>query len=255
MSTVSVFAFERQFQQLAGPFHQIHMPANSQSRKLAWEAMWSLPAVQAVVAYMRPDGEISQSLSMVVNDQAVLDFVDNQFAAAPKNPNVRPPVRRGPIRTSYKTWGDALATPQTTVTNSNAHQAWELINTINIDFHCNTDWFMSALNGTISIYVFYFLDSSGHPQVRIEGFSDPVWDEQPWRPDFGAAGQVSIAIAKGLVSNQPFLQFMLEKALRGFSGSGAFSDLYVLPGTGVTVGAPLNDDADKNVALCLVPMT
>ncbi len=253
MSTISVFAFERQFQQLAGPFHQIHMQSDCRSRQLAWEAMWSLPAVQAIVAYVRPDGEISQSLSAIVNQQAVLDFVDNQFATAPANPNVQRPVRRGPIRTSYKTWGDALATPQTTVTDPNAHQAWELINTIAIDFHCNTNWFISALNGTITIYVFYFLDAGGHPQVRIEGFSDPVWDEQPWRPDFGAAGQVSAAIARGLVNNQPFLQFMLNNALRSFSGGRVFSDLYVLPGTGVTVGAPLDDNADNNVALCLVP--
>src|SRR5260370_33536796 len=95
---------------------------------------------------MGREGKISQSLGMVVNDQAVLDFVDNQFAAAPKNPNVRPPVRRGPIRTSYNTWGDALATPQTTVTNANAHEAWELIDTITIEFHCKPDECIEPLN-------------------------------------------------------------------------------------------------------------
>jgi len=84
VSTISVFAFERQFQQLAGPFHQTHIKADSQSRQLVWEAMWSLPAVHAIVAYVRADSEISQSLSAVVNDQAVLDIVDNQFATAPK---------------------------------------------------------------------------------------------------------------------------------------------------------------------------
>jgi hypothetical protein len=255
MSTISVFAFERQFLQLAGPFHQIHMQSDCRSRQLAWEAMWSLPAVHAIVAYVRPDGEISQNLSAVVNDPAVLNFVDNQFATAPKNAYVLPPVRKGPIRTSYKTWGDALAIPETKMNDPNAHQNWELINTISIDFHCNTYWLLSALNGTITIYVFYFLDATGHPQVRIEGFSDPVWDEQPWRPDYGAAGQVSAALVQGLVNDQPFLQFMLDNALRNFSGSGAFSDLYVLPGTGVTAGAPLDDDADNNVALCLVPKT
>jgi hypothetical protein len=251
---MSVFAFERQFQQLAGPFHQMHMQVDCESRQLAWEAMWSLPAIQAIVAYVRPNGEISQSLSAVVNQKTVLDFVDNQFANAPKNPYVDPPTRKGPIRTSYKTWGDALATPQTTVTDPNAHQAWELINTISIDFHCNTSWFLSALNGTITIYVFYFLDAAGRPQVRVEGFSDPVWDEQPWRPDGGAAGQVSSSIAMGLVNDQPFLQFMLASALQTLSGNGTFSDLYILPGTGVTVGAPFDDNADNNVALCLVPI-
>jgi hypothetical protein len=72
----------------------------------------------------------------------------------------------------------------------------------------------------------------------------------------GLSGDEEIIANKGLqglVSDQPFLQFMLDKALRNFSGSGAFSDLYVLPGPAVTVDAPFDDDADNKVALCLVP--
>ena len=253
MSTLSAFAFERQAMQMAGPFHQMHKRINGQSSRLDWEAMWSLPAVQAIVVYSRPDTEIAQNLSAVMNAPAILGFIDGQFAAADTGQFVRKPVRQGPVRTSYKTWGAVLATPQTKVTYPNVHQSWELITTISIDFHCNTDWWMSALDGTITLYVFYWLDVNGHPDVRIEGFSDPVWDEQPWRPDGGAAGQLSAKLATALVNDQPFLQDALNQALHTFAGPGAFNDLYVLPGTGATVGAPMNDDADNNVALCLVP--
>ncbi|WP_157659911.1 hypothetical protein [Burkholderia ubonensis] len=252
MPTMSVFSFERQAMQMAGPFRQMHTEVDGY---FTWEAMWSVPEAHAIVAYIRPDSEIAMNLSAVMNDPAVVAYVDNQLASAPANPQVRPPVRRGAIRTSYKTWGEAIAAPETHVTDQNDHDSSELINTINIDFHCNTDWYMSALDGTITIYVYFYLDEQGKVHSRIEGWSDPVWDEQPWRPDFGAAGAVSKAIATDLAQDQPILQSFLDNALSTFAGDGSYSNLYTLPGTGATVGVTLNDDADMNVALCLVPMS
>src|SRR5437879_11620827 len=210
MPSISVFGFERDYMQLAGPFYQMHMRIDGQPQNLVWESMWSLsPTVKAIVAYERPDTEICQNLSDVVNSPAVLSFVDSQFANAPYDPHVRPPVRKGPIRTSYKTWGDILAAPQVHVNDANAHQSWELINTISLDFHCNTDWYLSALDGTISLYAFYFLAGAGKPQVRIEVFFSPCWDED-WRPDWGAAGPVRETMAGRLGGDEPALQTLLQ---------------------------------------------
>jgi hypothetical protein len=249
MSTLSVFAFERKSFQQAGPFAQIHSKMNG-GPGLFWEGMWDIAPAHAVFAYVRTDTEIAQSLSEVVNAEAVLDFVDGEFKKAKDNPNVDAPVRKGPIRTSYKTWGDV---DKTYVADPGAHQDSELINTISIDFHCNTSAIMTALDGMIVLYVYYYLDGDGKAQLRIEGWSTPVWDEQPGRPDFGAAGQVSQQMADTLGRVQPLIQAFLESALRSFAEDRAYNEVYTLPGTGATVGAPFADDADQNVALCLVP--
>ena len=252
MPTLSVFAFERQYQQLAGPFYQMHRAIDQPLSGTEWEAIWSLsPPVQAIVAYCRPDNEVCQSLSAVINDPAVLSFIDGNFASVQMDPHFRQPVRMGPIRASYKTWGDILAMPQTNV-DPNLHQAWELINTFSIYFHVNSDWWLTALHGTIIIYAFYFLDADGHPQVRIDGFSDPVWDDD-FRADFGAAAKLSAGLTQELVNDTQVLQSFLEGSLRSFAGDGVYSDLYTLPGTGDKVSAPIHDDADINVALCLIP--
>lgn len=248
MPTLSLFAFERQSFQQAGPFHQAHGQMNG-GQGLFWEGMWDVAQAHAVFAYVRADTEIAQSLSAVVNNQSVLDFVDGKFKGASPNQVVRDPERKGPIRTSYMTWGDV---DKTHVADPGAHQDWELITTISIDFHCNTDWYLPAMNGTIVIYVYYFLDADGKAQVRIEGWSDPVWDETPL-PDYGLAGKVSDAMAKTLAENQPLIQSLLENALRSFAGDRAYSEIYILPGTGATVGVPFADNADQNVSLCLVP--
>ncbi len=249
MSTLSVYAFERKSFQQAGPFRQIHGKTNG-GPGLYWEGMWDIPPAHAVFAYVRADTEIAESLSEVVNTDSVLKFVEQQFEDAPKNPHVDHPVRKGPIRTSYQAWGDV---DKTHVADPGAHQDSELIDTINIDFHCNTSPGMTALDGTIILYVYYYLDGDGKAQVRIEGWSTPVWDETPLLADFGAAGKVSDQMAKTLGDVQPLIQVFLESALRSFAGDKAYGEVYTLPGTGATVGAPFADDADQNVALCLVP--
>ena len=247
MSTMSVFAFERQAMQQAGPFRQMHVKTNGQFN---YAVMWNVSSVHAIAAYSRPDTEIALNLSEVVNNPAVTTLVDNQFANAPHHDHVQNPVRTGPLRTSYKTWSDALAEPSMHVLNS--HGASELIDTISIDFHCNTDAVLSALNGTITFYVWFSLD--GHkPTCRVDGWSVPVWDEEPLRPDWGAAGQVSKGISDMLSGAANAFQAYLTIKLNDFAGDRAYSDIYTLPGTGITVGAPSSDDADKNVALCLVP--
>jgi len=73
--------------------------------------------------------------------------------------------------------------------------------------------------------------------------------------DFGAAGQVSNQMADALDHVQRVIQVFLESALRSFAGDKAYSEVYTLPGTGATVGVPFADDADQNVALCLVPQS
>ncbi len=112
---------------------------------------------------------------------------------------------------------------------------------------------MSALDGMIVLYVYYYLDGNGKAQVRIEGWSTPVWDDSGLA-DFGAAGQVSQKMSKQLGDIEPLIQAYLNSALRSFAGNTAYSELYTLPGTGATDGAPAADDADQNVALCLVPL-
>jgi hypothetical protein len=250
MSTLSVFAFERKSFQEAGPFRQSHAKLNG-GPGLFWEGMWEIPATHAVFAYVRSATEIAQSLSGALNTDSVLKFVDGEFKKVPDDSNVHPPVRTGPIRTSYATWGDV---DKTHVADPSAHQDSELITTISIDFHCNTSPIMTALDGTIVLYVNYYLDGNGKAQVRLEGWSTPVWDEESWRPDFGAAGQVSQKMSERLEGIKPIIQAYLDSALRSFAGDTAYSELYTLPGTGITDGAPFADDADQNVALCLVPL-
>src|SRR5215472_14740611 len=137
MATISLFAFERESFQQAGPFHQIHQVVDAQEpiRKLLWDGMWGLPDTHAIFAYLRAENEIAQSLSDVVNSQAVLKFIDDQFKAAPENPIVHPPYRLGPVRSSYLPWGKA---DKTNVKDPDAHHDGELITTINIDFKANT---------------------------------------------------------------------------------------------------------------------
>ncbi|WP_239342288.1 hypothetical protein [Frankia sp. CiP3] len=251
MPTMSVFAFERQSFQSSGPFHQMHRLIDS---GFTWEASWDLPAVHAIVAYVRPDTEVCQSLSDIVNYPAVIKFVRDTFSRVDTaGKPVRNPELRGPIRTSYQVWKDIAATPGAKIDQPGAHQDSDLVNTISFDFHCNTDAVFTALSGTATIYVFYSLDGSGNPQVRIEGFSTRVWDDEPARPDAGLPGIVGEVVAATLMENRPFIQAMLDRALQRLAAGRTFSDLYFLPGTGVKINAPVDDNADDHVALCLVP--
>lgn len=232
MPTLSLYIFERNAPSDAGRFWQSHISHGAGS--WAWATIYNLPNVHSSLAWERPDNEEVLDLSNAANNPLALSIIDGLLTGGAS--------RRGPVRTSYITWANVPADVRGG--NSNRHQSWELLATLNIDFHISTPWYCSDADGTITYYIFFFIDGSGQLHANVDGWSYHYGGGGPF-----CTGAINSALDKAVSNGMATVQSQISLALSLFARGRHFSMLYFLPGHGVRSGGAFQDNADNNVAL------
>ena len=235
MPALSLYSFVRNAPDRAGQFWQTHVSHGAGT--WAWATIFNLPDTHSTLAWERPDGEVVIDLSAAANNPLALIVIDRLVAS--------PASRRGAVRTSYVTWANVH--PGVRAGNPGLHQDWELLGTINVDFHVSTPWYCTDADGTIKYYVFFFLDGGGQARGRVEGWSYSYGGGGPF-----CTGAINDSLNAGVPGGMGPLQAQLDTALALFGGGRSFSMIYFLPGRGARSGFS-SDNADNNVALALLP--
>jgi hypothetical protein len=128
------------------------------------------------------------------------------------------------------------------------HSFLAMLVEVYFNFEIETPWYCSNANGTLSVYLFLFLDSKGHLQGSADG----------WAYNYSGGGPFCTgAIDSGLNAAGPEfceqINPVLAKALANAAGI-SFKDLYFLPGNGTNItNPPLQvQDASVDVAMGLL---
>lgn len=235
MPTLSLYVFERNAPELAGRFWQNHIGHGADN--WAWDSIFNLPNTHSALAWERPSREDVLDLSAAANNPIALAQIDALLTS--------PASRRGPVRTSYVTWGNMPSV--VTSSNPGLHKPSDLLVTLNIDFHVSTPWYCSDADGTMTYYIFFFLDRGGTLRSQIQGWYYSYSGGGPF-----CTGSISSALSSAVPSGIAPLQGLLNTSLPLFAAGRTFNMLYLLPGHGVRSGFS-SDNADNNVALAVIP--
>lgn len=235
MPTLSLYVFERNAATDAGRFWQNHITHGAGI--WAWATISNLPGVRSSLVWERQDNEDVMDLSAAANNPLALGVIDRLLSGGAS--------RRGPVRTSYVTW--ANVPPGVRVGDPGRHQPGELLGTLNIDFRISTPWYCSDANGTITYYLFFFIDRAGQLRANVEGWSFRYSGGGPF-----CTGEIDSRLRSAVSGGVGTVQSQIDLGLSLFARGRRFSMLYFLPGRGVRSGFS-QDNADNNVSLAVLP--
>lgn len=127
-----------------------------------------------------------------------------------------------------------------------AHQPSDMLAHVNFDFHIETPWFCSDIDGTISVYLFVFLDSQKHLHIAVDG---------TWFSFDGGAPFCSGPASDALKSAMPLVRKQVAALLPSLTSAIStlkFAKPYFLPGNGTKAAGPFVQNASSDVALGLL---
>ena len=228
---MSLYEFEHDQPEKAGWFRASHVSLAA----AATLQLSELEQARSLLVRVRPDDEQILDLSALFNEEALISRLDRVLGR-----DVR---RLGlPLRASYLPWGRA----ELREAEPERHQDWELLVTVNIDFHLCLD-FRTDAGGTVVYYVFFYLDEAGALHGEVEGGSFAFTGGYPFD-----TGEIFRGFEKSLPRGFDPLQEFLDERLAAFAGR-TFSQIYLLPGRGEKRGRRKWGSADKQVCLGLLP--
>jgi len=189
----------------------------------------------SVFTVHRPSGEILINLGPQINTSANVGVIAEKLIAAGATLASQIGVQGVP-------WGAVPYFFQ----NPARHQLTDMLIRIHVDFHIQTPWYCSDVDGTIAVFLFAFLDKSGHLQVVLDG----LW----W--NFNGGGPFCVgAVSNGLNAAMPAVRATVLGLLPALAKPAAgikFSRLYFLPGDGTKVVATVeNATNDLSIGLLL----
>jgi hypothetical protein len=190
-----------------------------------------------MLTLLRPDGEVTVEIGPQLNSASVLQQVDSQLKAAGAS-------RTSPIRARMIPWIEVPYFDQTPA----SHKPLDMLIDVNFDFFIETPWYCSNVNGTISFFLFFALDSKGHLQARADG---------DWFQYSGGGLICTGAIDSILTSalnkaRTSFVQPLLDKLIAPAAGI-AFSVIYIMPSNGSRILGVQIQNATLAATLGLVP--
>jgi hypothetical protein len=205
MSDTSTYVF------LQGFFNGIFSVNNTPSNNPAFTESFN----GSVFTVNRPAGEILVNLGPQIDTAANVGMVAEKLIAAGASLSSQIGVQGVP-------WGAVPYFSQHPL----AHKLTDMLIRIHFDFHIQTPWYCSDVNGTMAVFLFAFLDNAGHLQVVLDG----MW----W--NFSGGGPFCVgAVSNGLNAAMPSVKSAvlgllpsITKAAQGIK----FSRLYFLPGDG-----------------------
>jgi hypothetical protein len=227
---LSLYEFEREAPDRAGPFRETHLSFEGPA---ALELPTGEP--QSLLVRVRPDTEEVLDLFELFNAPSARAAVQALLA---------PPLHLvGPIRVSYVTWERALVQPLAPA----RHAAAELLATVNVEFHAPLPAALDV-DGTLVFYAGFWIDAAGALRGAMESAA------YHFRGGLAAgAPALSSALERAMRRGLPVLQKRLGAGLRGFTRARRFRSLDLLPGRGGRRGRRRWGNADRQVVLAAVP--
>ncbi|WP_229743906.1 hypothetical protein [Aliidongia dinghuensis] len=182
----------------------------------------------------RPDTELTIDLGAQIATNATTGLVANELIDAGASLTSK-------IRVQGVVWPSVPYFFQ----NPFAHNISDMLVRVDFDFHIETPWYCSDADGTISVYLFLFLDGERHLQGAVDGTWFSYNGGGPFCTGHITAG-LNAAMPNVVSQVGPILQQALSKA-----AGVPFSNLHYLPGTGVSTPGVFIQNASDDVALGL----
>lgn len=188
------------------------------------------------VTVHRPNGEIALDLGPLIATQATTNLVAQQLA------NAGASLTSG-IRVQGVFWPSVPYFLQ----NPLAHKIDQMLVRVDFDFHIETPWFCSNADGTISVFIFLFLDKAG----KLKGNVDGTWFQYSGGGPF-CTGAITSGLKGALPSVVSKVQPILNTALAAAAGA-TFKALYFMPGNSTNSSLPITfGNASSDLTLGLV---
>ncbi|HEX8110667.1 MAG TPA: hypothetical protein VF516_23205, partial [Kofleriaceae bacterium] len=189
-----------------------------------------------ILTIHRPSNEIAVDLRTLINTNANIGLITKKLMSAGAS-----------LTSEIGVQGVLWPSVPYFIQNIAAHKFTDMLIRIHFDFHIETPWYCSDADGTISIYLFAFLNSSRNLVVALDG----TW----WHYD-GGGPFCTGAISSGLNAAMPGVRKTVSDLLPGLLKQTAgikFSHLYFLPGDGrKAAGAAIeNATSDLTIGLTL----
>ena len=193
-------------------------------------------SIAGTLVVNRPDSEVVIDLAAQFNTQGNRNTIDRRL---PQDVS-----RTSGVRAAGRFWKDIVE--ELEIEDTKRHQDYDMLVRMFFEIHINTPWYCTAADGSISFYVLFFLDGAGRLQGQV--------DFGAWEFNGGAAcsGAIDDRLGTNVGRAVPIVQNMLNSALQPLATT-TFSQLYYLPGRGRRDAGIFRGNADRTVALVLVP--
>lgn len=226
MSLISQYTFFQGF--FTGPFIGVNLVDNTNS------PFSQSSCASPILKVSRPNAEIVIDLGSLVNTNANVGLVATQLI------NAGATLTSG-LRVQGVPWIKVPYFPQKPA----SHNICDMLIKLNFDFHVETPWFCSDIDGTISVFLFVFLDNKKHLKVNVDG----TWFS------FDGGGLCAGPAAKAFTAAMPGVKAqiasLLPSLISGISGN-KFINLHFLPGNGTQALGGFAQNASIDLALGLL---
>lgn len=227
MSVTSTYTF------LQGYFNGLFVAQNTVSA--ADQPFTESPPGSVTFVVHRPNGENLVDLGKLINTNANVGMVAKQLISAGAS-----------LTSGLRVQGTPWISVPYFLQSPLAHKPFDMLAKVNFDFHIETPGICSDIDGTISVFLFVFLDSQKHLHVTVDGtwFSfDGGW---PF-----CSGPASDALKAAMPAVRKQVQALLPQ-LTAAVANVKFSNVYFLPGDGKKSAGAFVEDASIDASLGLL---
>ncbi len=227
MSVTSTYSF------IQGFFNGVFVGQNAVSA--ADQPFTETPPGSGIFVVHRPNGENVVDLGKLINTNANVGMVAKQLIAAGAS-----------LTSGLRVQGTPWISVPYFIQSPAAHKPFDMLAKVNFDFHIETPWFCSDIDGTISVFLFVFLDSQKHLHVTVDG----TWFSFDGGAPF-CAGPASDALKAAMPAVRKEVQNLLPQ-LTSAIANVKFSKTYFLPGNGTKAAGAFVQDASSDASLGLL---
>ena len=188
-----------------------------------------------VMSVERPNGELTLDLGPQIATNATIGLVASQLINAGAS-----------LTSSIRVQGVLWPSVPYFFQEPLAHKLNQMLVRVDFDFHIETPWYCSDADGTISLYLFLFLDSQGHLQGNVDG----AWFQYNGGGPF-CTGHITAGLNEAMPSVVAQVKPILKQALTEAAGV-KFKTLYFLPGNGTKAPGVSFQNASNDLALGLL---
>jgi len=230
MSLLTDFWFRDHF--WYGPFEQYNQPFGDGG----WAWISNGGSSAATLTWVRQDNEQILDFAQIVGNPAVTNAVDSILSGTDA-------TRTSGLTAQGMFWRDIPYESG----DAGRHQPWDMLVRVYFDVHIHTPGYCTDADATLSYYLLFWLNNAG----RLHGSADYA----TWRFSGGwpfCEDGVNDAIRNAMRGGFPTVQQILDEAIP-LVARETYSMLYFLPGNGTRSGGDSSQDADRDVALALLP--
>ncbi|PHV07710.1 hypothetical protein CSQ96_07340 [Janthinobacterium sp. BJB412] len=197
----------------------------------------TFPNSSTMVMHHRPDNEHTIDLGKLINTNEHVGLVSKLLMSAKA-------MMKSDLRVQAVPWMNVPYFLQ----SAGAHLPTDMLLKVSFDYQIETPIICTDIDGTISVFLFLFIDANKKLQVKLDG----VWFTLDGGYPFGChdAGVAGIKAAMPIVKEKVL---SMLPGLLAVTKDVKFSTMYYLPGNGSKTPGIQVDNASVNTGLGLIP--